>query len=120
MLDAIHIRTLWRCATRNRTVDLPMRLIKALSFAILLSWLGLAGPANAFSCTATVTLNFGTVDLTEGLAIAGQGTVAVNCSGGGSGQVLRACPGIATPRQMTRSAGGQITYDLYSDRKSVV
>lgn len=92
-----------------------MRLIKALSFAILLSWLGLAGPANAFSCTATVTLNFGTVDLTEGLAIAGQGTVAVNCSGGGSGQVLRACPGIATPRQMTRSAGGQITYDLYSD-----
>ena len=92
-----------------------MRLIKTLSFVIWLACSVFAGPANAFSCTATVTLDFGTIDLTAGSAIAGQGTVAVDCSGGGSGQVLRACPGIATPRQMTRTAGGQINYELYSD-----
>ena len=92
-----------------------MRLIQALPFAILISCFGLAGRADAFSCTATVTLNFGTIDLTAGSAIAGQGTVAVDCSGGSAGQILRACPGIATPRQMTRTAGGQITYELYSD-----
>lgn len=97
-----------------------MRLIKALPFAFLLACLGLAGPANAFSCTATVTLDFSTINLIAGSAVAGQGTVAVDCAGGTSGQVLRACPGIATPRQMTRSAGGQINYELYSDAAHTV
>jgi spore coat protein U-like protein len=71
-------------------------------------------PASAQSCTAAVAVNFGTINLTSGGSAAISGTVAVTCTGT-PGATIRACPGIGSPRLMTRSSGGQIAYGLYTD-----
>jgi spore coat protein U-like protein len=83
-------------------------------FGFLISQLALTSQASAQSCSATVAVNFGTINLTTGGSVAISGTVNVTCSGT-AGSTVRACPGIGSPRLMTRSAGGQIAYELYSD-----
>ncbi len=86
----------------------------AIFFGVLLGMLVCAN-ANAQTCTATVTLNFGTVNLTAGGAIPTSSILTVNCIGT-PGQTVRACPGIDETRQMTRSgASGTMDYQLYTD-----
>lgn len=71
--------------------------------------------ASAQTCTASVTLNFGVVDLTQGSAVPTSSTVSVTCSGT-PGQTVRACPGIDATRQMVRNgAAGVLNYELYTD-----
>ncbi len=90
-----------------------MRAI-ALVFGLLL-YMFACGAANAQTCTATVTMNFGTVNLTAGSAIPTSSILTVNCIGT-PGQTVRACPGIDETREMTRSgASGSMAYELYTD-----
>lgn len=87
-------------------------LVAILSFIVM--HCGLAAPASAQSCSATVAVNFGTINLTSGGSAAISGTVDVTCNGA-PGSIVRACPGIASPRLLNRNSGGQIAYELYSD-----
>jgi spore coat protein U-like protein len=81
---------------------------------VVMCQLAVTSTAAAQSCSATVAVDFGTIDLTLGGPVAISGTVDVNCTGTAN-QTVRACPGIGSPRQMTRTGGGLITYDLYTD-----
>jgi spore coat protein U-like protein len=58
--------------------------------------LAAATPASAgLNCTFSITnLNFGNIDLTANTTFDTTGTLSINCTGGGNGDVVRICPNI--------------------------
>ena len=86
-----------------------------IAIAIVAQVFAWTAPASALTCTATVTMNFGTVNLTTGAAVSGTGNVQIDCIGGLQGDVAHTCVGIAPTKQMSNGLGGLVNFEAYSD-----
>jgi spore coat protein U-like protein len=100
-------------------------IYRSLRFAVVIAAaLGSVGPAQAFSCTFSITnLNFGNIDLTANTTFDTTGTLSINCSGGGQGDVVRICPNInagtggtttGNPRFLLNGTT-KLNFNLYQD-----
>src|SRR5262249_18895039 len=94
-------------------------------FAVVIAAaLGSVGPAQAFSCTFSITnLDFGNIDLTANTTFDTTGTLSINCAGGGQGDVVRICPNInagtggtttGNPRFLLNGTT-KLNFNLYQD-----
>ena len=90
-----------------------MRQIAIKAIVALWACFGSAAPASALSCSGTFTMEFGDINALDDPDETSTSNITVTCSGGTSGQSVRACVAIEATRELHWSGGsGVITYDL--------
>ncbi len=88
------------------------QVVISIMFSLWISF-GLAAPASALSCSGTFTMDFGDINALDGPDETTSSNISVTCTGGTSGQTVRACVAIDATRQLNWAGGpGVIDYDL--------